>query len=52
MVAAYLTAEHGLGRITIDTDVDALAIVLVGGAHLRVNERDDLLLDPDDLATS
>ena len=49
MVAAYLTAERGLGRITIDTDVDALAIVLVGGAHLRVNERDDLLLDPDDL---
>lgn len=49
IVAAYLTAERGLGRIAIDTDVDALAIVLVGGAHLRATEKDNLLLDPADL---
>ncbi len=49
IVAAYLTAERGLGRIAIDTDVDALAILLVGGAHLRATEKDDLLLDPADL---
>ena len=49
IVAAYLTAERGLGRIAIDTDVDALAILLVGGAHLRATEKDNLLLDPADL---
>lgn len=49
MVAAYLTAERGLGRITIETNVDALAVILVGGAHLRASERDDLQLDPEDL---
>lgn len=49
MVGAYLTAERGLGRIALRTNVDALAIFLVGGAHLRATERDDLLLDPADL---
>ena len=49
MAATYLTAERGLGRIAIDADVDALAVILVGAAHLRASERDDLLLDPDDL---
>jgi AcrR family transcriptional regulator len=49
MVAAYLTAERGLGRIAIETDVDRLAILLVGGAHLRANECEDLLLGPDDV---
>lgn len=34
MLAAYLTAERGLGRIPLETDVDALAVLLVGGAHL------------------
>jgi AcrR family transcriptional regulator len=34
MIAAYLTAERGLGRIAVNTDVDALAIILVGSAHL------------------
>ncbi len=34
MIAAYLTAERGLGRIPLDTDVDTLATLLVGGAHL------------------
>jgi AcrR family transcriptional regulator len=34
MIAAYLTAERGLGRIAIGTDVDRLAVILVGTAHL------------------
>jgi len=50
LIAAYLTAERGLGRIAINTDVDALAIVLVGGAHLRATERDDLRLNRPELA--
>ena len=33
-IAAYLTAERGLGRIPIQTDVDQLAVTLVGTAHL------------------
>ena len=36
MVAAYLTAERGLGRIPLRTDVDSLAVILVGGAHLQI----------------
>jgi hypothetical protein len=35
-LAAYLTAERGLGRIELTTDVDALAVMLVGSAHLTV----------------
>ncbi|HET9118377.1 MAG TPA: TetR family transcriptional regulator [Pseudonocardiaceae bacterium] len=50
MIAAYLTAERGLGRIPIDTDADALAIILVGGAHLRATEHDDLELAHPELA--
>jgi AcrR family transcriptional regulator len=50
MIAGYLTAERGLGRIRIDTDVDLLATVLVGGAHLRAAEYDDLRLDRPELA--
>lgn len=50
MVAAYLTAERGLGRIPIDTDVDTLAVVLVGGAHLRATERENLRMEPAELA--
>jgi AcrR family transcriptional regulator len=34
MIAAYLTAERGLGRLALRTDVDRLALMLVGGAHL------------------
>jgi hypothetical protein len=49
MIAAYLTAERGLGRIALQADVDALAVILVGGAHLRATERDGVPLDPDDL---
>jgi AcrR family transcriptional regulator len=33
-LGAYLTAERGLGRIPADTDVDGLAILLVGGAFV------------------
>jgi AcrR family transcriptional regulator len=50
MIAGYLTAERGLGRITIDTDVDSLATILVGGVHLRATEHDDLRLDRPALA--
>lgn len=50
MIAGYLTAERGLGRIAIDTDVDLLATILVGGAHLRATEYDDLRLDRPELA--
>lgn len=49
MVAGYLTAERGLGRIAITTDVHALAVLLVGGVHHRAHERDDLRLEPDDI---
>jgi AcrR family transcriptional regulator len=35
MIAAYLTAERGLGRIPLGTDVDRLAPTLVGAAHLH-----------------
>ncbi|MGH2895710.1 MAG: TetR/AcrR family transcriptional regulator, partial [Solirubrobacteraceae bacterium] len=34
MIAIYLTAERGLGRIALAADVDTLAVMLVGGAHL------------------
>jgi AcrR family transcriptional regulator len=34
MIAAYLTAERGLGRIALDIDVDRLALALVGAALL------------------
>jgi AcrR family transcriptional regulator len=34
MLAGYLTAERGLGRLPLETDVDALALTLVGTAHL------------------
>lgn len=39
-VASYLTAERGLGRIPIKADVDLLAVLLVGTAHLLLAGRD------------
>ena len=39
MVATYLTAERGLGRIPIKADVDTLALILVGTAHLLLAGR-------------
>jgi AcrR family transcriptional regulator len=49
MIAAYLTAERGLSRIALETDVDSLAIMLVGSTHLLCAGRDGAPLDPDDL---
>jgi AcrR family transcriptional regulator len=49
MVAAYLTAERGLGRIALSADVDSLAMLLVGGAHLLAAGRDGSPPDSDDL---
>jgi AcrR family transcriptional regulator len=40
MVAAYLTAERGLGRVALEADVDRLALALVGAAHLLLAGRD------------
>ncbi len=49
MIAAYLTAERGLGRIPNEVDVDSLAILLVGATHLLAADRDGDPLGPDDL---
>jgi AcrR family transcriptional regulator len=48
MVAAYLTAERGLGRIALDPDVDTLAVILVGSTHLLAASQASAL-EPDDL---
>jgi AcrR family transcriptional regulator len=42
LIAAYLTAERGLGRIDQQTDVDRLALALVGAALLSPDGQDDL----------
>jgi AcrR family transcriptional regulator len=34
MIAAYLTAERDLSRLTADADVEALALALIGTAHM------------------
>ncbi|NEW29529.1 TetR/AcrR family transcriptional regulator [Nocardia cyriacigeorgica] len=39
-VAAYLTAERTLGRITPDADIDSLTLSLVGGGNLLHADRD------------
>jgi AcrR family transcriptional regulator len=49
MIAAYLTAERGLGRIAHDADVDTLAVILVGAAHLVAANPDEDRPDPDEL---
>jgi AcrR family transcriptional regulator len=49
IVAAYLTAERGLGRIALDADVDTLAVILVGAAHLVVAGGDGGRPDADEL---
>jgi hypothetical protein len=41
-IAVYLTAERGLGRIALHMDVDLLALVLVGAAHLLLAGREGL----------
>ena len=50
MIAAYLTAERGLGRVALHADVDTLAITLVGSAHLLAASQNRAPLDPDDLS--
>ncbi|MFI7692653.1 TetR/AcrR family transcriptional regulator [Nonomuraea sp. NPDC049655] len=47
MIAAYLAAEREMGRIAVDADVDALALTLIGSAHLLFAGRED---DPPDAA--
>lgn len=49
MIAAYLTAERGLGRIALDADVDTLAATLVGSAHLLAAGQNRVALDPGQL---
>ena len=39
MVAGYLTAERDLGRIASDAEVDGLAPMLIGTAHLLFADR-------------
>jgi hypothetical protein len=40
LIAAYLSAERDLGRIAADADVDTLAAMLIGTAHLLHAGRD------------
>jgi AcrR family transcriptional regulator len=40
MIAAYLTDECELGRIAADSDVDSLALSLIGAAHLLFADRE------------
>lgn len=49
MVATYLTAERGLGRIAIDAPVDTLAVILVGSSHLLAASSQRAPIEPDDL---
>jgi AcrR family transcriptional regulator len=39
MIAAYLSAEREQGRISADADLDALAPLLIGAAHLLFADR-------------
>jgi hypothetical protein len=47
MIAAYLTAERGLGRIAPDADVDTLAPTLIGAGHLLFAGREGTPPDPE-----
>jgi AcrR family transcriptional regulator len=42
MIASYLSAERGLGRIAAEADVDTLAPTLIGAGHLLFASRDGL----------
>ncbi|MFI9235707.1 TetR/AcrR family transcriptional regulator [Streptomyces sp. NPDC053079] len=46
MIAAYLTAERELGRITADADVDTLAPTLIGAGHLIFADRKGVPPEP------
>jgi AcrR family transcriptional regulator len=47
MIAAYLAAERGLGRIAADADPDTLALTLIGTGHLLFAGRDGSSPEPD-----
>ncbi len=49
VLASYLSAERGLGRIVPHADVDAFAVVLVGSAHLLAAGSHPAPVSPDDL---
>jgi hypothetical protein len=49
MIAAYLAAEPGLRRIALETEVDTLAVILVGSSHLPTAGSELAPVEPDDL---
>ncbi|MGH2874148.1 MAG: TetR/AcrR family transcriptional regulator [Solirubrobacteraceae bacterium] len=49
MIAAYLTAERGLGRISLGADVDRFALILVGATHLLCAGRDGTPPDSEEI---
>ena len=46
MIASYLTDECELGRLAADTDVDSLALSLIGAGHLLFAGREGAPPDP------
>ncbi|MET3430403.1 AcrR family transcriptional regulator [Actinoplanes tereljensis] len=49
MLREYLSAERDLGRLTPTADVDTLAPMLIGSAHLLYADRTALAVSPDAL---
>jgi AcrR family transcriptional regulator len=47
VLASYLFAERELGRLSRDADVDSLAPVLIGAAHLMFTGRDSSAPEPE-----
>ncbi|KAA2256910.1 TetR/AcrR family transcriptional regulator [Solihabitans fulvus] len=47
MIVEYLTAERDLGRIAPDADLDALAPMVIGAAHLLFTEQKDRQPEPE-----
>ncbi|THJ46355.1 TetR/AcrR family transcriptional regulator [Candidatus Frankia alpina] len=47
IIAAYLAAERGLGRLAADADTATLALLLIGTGHLLFTGRDGTPPDPD-----
>jgi AcrR family transcriptional regulator len=47
MIASYLRAERGLGRIAADADPDTLALTLIGTGHLLFAGRDGMSPEPE-----
>jgi AcrR family transcriptional regulator len=50
MIASYLAIERDLGRIAPDADVDILAPMLLGAAHLLFADRDAAPPEPETIA--